>query len=339
MRIMSNVQKGFLTIGLVVLAGFGLFTINVLFTVPTVMAMPWNGGNSDVVGRASEEGLLKKVRSRRGVRNSGRASRGRSSRGSSRSRGRGVTTGRGSTRGRAATPGRTGAQPGRTGARPGRTGAGSGRTGASRGKRGAGRGHGGGRRADRRYSARRSAWRDYRRFRAITGAIRLGVYLSTRPRYSTTVVVTGTTYHYWGGVYYASSGSGYVVVLPPPGAVVYAVPTATTVVYVGSTPYYYYGGTYYITTTVPAQIPPPQATSGGEASSEKTPTMTDDEHSYEVVKAPIGATVPYLPEEAEEQTIKGKKYFHDEGTYYQPFSSEGETIYMVVENPAYSPSE
>ncbi len=104
-------------------------------------------------------------------------------------------------------------------------------------------------------------------------------------------------------------------------------------VYVGLTPYYYYGGTYYITTTVPAQIPPPQATSGGEASSEKTPTMTDDEHSYEVVKAPIGATVPYLSEEAEEQTIKGKKYFHDEGTYYQPFSSEGETIYMVVENP------
>ncbi len=329
---MSNVQKGFLTIGLVVLAGCGLFTMNVLSTVPTVMAMPWNGGNFDVVGRASEEGLLKKVRSRRGVRNSGRASRGRSSRGSSRSRGRGATTGRGSTRGRSATPGRTGAGPGRAG--------------ASRGKRGAGRGRGGGRRADRRYSARKDAWRDYRRFRAITGAIRLGVYLSTRPRYSTTVVVTGTPYYYWGGVYYASSGSGYVVVAAPPGAVVYAVPTATTVVYVRSTPYYYYGGTYYVATTAPAQQPPPQATSGGtastgtssageakDASSEKTPTMTDDGNNYEVVKPPIGATVPYLPEEAKEQTIKGRKYFHDQATYYQPFSSEGETIYMVVEKP------
>ncbi len=92
---MSNMQKGFLTVGLVVLAGFGLFTINALFTVPTVMAMPWNGGSFDVVGRVSESGLLKKVRRGRGsVRNSSRGSRGRSSRRSSRSRGRGATTGR-----------------------------------------------------------------------------------------------------------------------------------------------------------------------------------------------------------------------------------------------------
>jgi hypothetical protein len=61
--------------------------------------------------------------------------------------------------------------------------------------------------------------------------------------------------------------------------------------------------------------------------------MTDDGNNYKVVKPPIGATVPYLPEEAKEQTIKGRKYFHDKGAYYQPFSSEGETIYMVVENP------
>jgi len=107
------------------------------------------------------------------------------------------------------------------------------------------------------------------------------------------------------------------------------------VVYVGTTPYYYYGGAYYVTTTVQAQQPPPQAAGGGtEASSEKSPDMTDDGNSYEVVEAPIGATVPYLPEEAKEQTIKGRKYFLHEGTYYQPFSSAGETIYMVVEKPA-----
>ncbi len=109
-------------------------------------------------------------------------------------------------------------------------------------------------------------------------------------------------------------------------------------VYVGTTPYYYYGGAYYVTTTVQAQQPPPQGTSGGtssaEASSKNSPEMTDDGNSYEVVKAPIGATVPYLPEEAKEQTIKGRKYFLHEGTYYQPFFSVGETIYMVVEKPA-----
>ena len=67
-------------------------------------------------------------------------------------------------------------------------------------------------------------------------------------------------------------------------------------------------------------------------------TETEDGKNYEVVKAPIGATVPYLSEEAKEQTIKGKKYFHYAGAYYQPFSSEGETIYMVVEDPNKSPS-
>ncbi len=172
---MSNVKKLFLSVSFVVLAGFGLFTINVLFTVPTVMAMPWNGKIFDAVCRTSERGLLKEVTSRRGVRNSGRESRGGASRGSEQSRGGGATTGRGSTRERAGTPGRT---------KPG----GSGVTRGNRGKASArGRGH----RADRRYSARKDARRDYRRFRAITGAIRLGVYLATRPRYSTTVVVTG----------------------------------------------------------------------------------------------------------------------------------------------------
>lgn len=53
----------------------------------------------------------------------------------------------------------------------------------------------------------------------------------------------------------------------------------------------------------------------------------------EVVAPPVGATVPYLPEEAEEQTVAGKTYFAYEDTYYKPFASDGETIYMVVEDP------
>ncbi len=61
--------------------------------------------------------------------------------------------------------------------------------------------------------------------------------------------------------------------------------------------------------------------------------MTDDEHNYEVVGPPIGATVPYLPDEADEETVGGTAYMIYEGTYYRPFVSEGETIYMVVENP------
>ena len=61
--------------------------------------------------------------------------------------------------------------------------------------------------------------------------------------------------------------------------------------------------------------------------------MTSNEHNYEAVGPPVGVTVPYLPDEADEETVGGKKYFIYDGTYYRPFASDGETIYMVVEDP------
>ncbi len=214
----------------------------------------------------------------------------------------------------------------------------------------------GSRRYDKHYSAWKDARRDYYRYRTINHMIRVGAYVATRPRYTTTVVVSGSTYYYSGGVYYVSSGSGYVVVSSPPGAVVYAVPAHTTVVYVDSTPYYYYGGTYYVVSTQSAPRPTvvvddsatavketypsyantEQTPDGAEAAAPELPPMTDDDQSYEVVAPPVGATVPYLPDEADEETVKGKKYFVFEGTFYRPFSSDGDTVYMVVEDPRQS---
>jgi len=189
--------------------------------------------------------------------------------------------------------------------------------------------------------------------------ITAGVYLATQPRYSTTVVVTGTSYYYAGGVYYVNQGGRYVVVGAPLGAVVYAVPTTTTVVYVGQTPYYYYNGTYYAVTAKPAEKPDVSVTNvnvtvntsaesdgDGELKTststmitadgqklETPPVPLDDEQNYEVVAPPVGASVPYLPERAHEKTVKGKKYFEYNGAYYRPFSSDGDTVYMVVEDP------
>ena len=204
-------------------------------------------------------------------------------------------------------------------------------------------------RYDYRYNNRKDARRDYYRYRTVNNLIRLGAYCATRPKTSTTVVVTGTTYYYSGGVYYTSSGSGYVIVSAPPGAVVYSVPAAAVVVYVGETPYLYYGGAYYVYTTAPAPQPPPPTTvnvnvnvTTTDAAADSTadgiappedPPMVESEENYEVVGPPVGAAVPYVPDEADEQTIDGKKYFIYEGTYYRPFASEDETVYMVVEDP------
>ena len=118
---------------------------------------------------------------------------------------------------------------------------------------------------------------------------------------------------------------------------VYAVPSFTTVVYVGNTPYYYSNGTYYVATDAPADKPPPDddtqtASNGGDAPPEP-PEMTEDDHNYQVVSAPVGATVTYLPDDAEQKEVGGKNYYVYDGTYYQAFASGDETIYMVVEDP------
>ena len=170
--------------------------------------------------------------------------------------------------------------------------------------------------------------------------MRLGTYALTRPRYSTTVVVSGTSYYYYGGVYYVSSGTQYIVTAPPPGAVVYAVPAPTTVVYSGSTSYYYYNGTYYQPTDEPAErpegaAPPPEDEGAYSVQGEGDgPKMVESDHNYEVVAPPMGATVPYLPDETKKVDVEGKTYYAYEDTYYRQFVNDGDTIYMVVEDPA-----
>ena len=70
----------------------------------------------------------------------------------------------------------------------------------------------------------------------------------------------------------------------------------------------------------------------GEDPADVTMHESDDEND-EVGAAPSGATVPYLPDDANEETVQGKTYFVYAGTYYRPFASDGDTIYMVVEDP------
>jgi uncharacterized protein DUF6515 len=133
-----------------------------------------------------------------------------------------------------------------------------------------------------------------------------------------------------------ASGSQYVVVNPPSGAVVYAVPEPTTVVYAKKEPYYYIDGTYYVASDKEAPLPEENTEYAGKAEdSKEAPEMIESEdHNYEVVSAPVGATVPYLPETAKKEQISGKTFYVNNGTYYRAFASDGDTVYMVVEKPA-----
>ena len=50
-------------------------------------------------------------------------------------------------------------------------------------------------------------------------------------------------------------------------------------------------------------------------------------------KTPVGATVDSLPDGATSETVDGVAYFVFAGTYYRPFYSGSNVIYMVVANP------
>jgi len=58
------------------------------------------------------------------------------------------------------------------------------------------------------------------------------------------------------------------------------------------------------------------------------------EAEFVVVDSPVGAIVPTLPDGAEQKTIGGADYFVYTGTYYQPFYSGSNAVYMVVAGPA-----
>jgi hypothetical protein len=59
----------------------------------------------------------------------------------------------------------------------------------------------------------------------------------------------------------------------------------------------------------------------------------DGEASFVVVESPTGAIVPTLPDGAEQKSIGGADYFVYAGTYYQPFYSGSNVVYLVVKDP------
>ena len=55
--------------------------------------------------------------------------------------------------------------------------------------------------------------------------------------------------------------------------------------------------------------------------------------SYELVAPPIGATVPYLPDDAKRTVVDGKTYYLHADTWYKPYIGDGDVIYQVIEDP------
>jgi len=99
---------------------------------------------------------------------------------------------------------------------------------------------------------------------------------------------------------------------PPTGAVVQQPPAQVVNVTVNDQDYGYANGAYY-------EVQEPEEEGG--------------DPTFKTVEAPIGAKVDYVPDGAESKTIDGIVYFVFNDTYYRPFYSGSDVVYMVVENP------
>ena len=124
---------------------------------------------------------------------------------------------------------------------------------------------------------------------------------------------TGTTYYYANGTYYVASGGQYTVVPAPVGVVVENPPVEVNVVVVNDVEYGYSNGAYY------------EAEAAKDENSDPT---------FKVIAPPIGATVTELPGGAEKQTVGKQDYFVYDETWYQPFYSGSNAVYVVVKKPA-----
>ncbi len=154
------------------------------------------------------------------------------------------------------------------------------------------------------------------------------------------------TYHYYVGGFYRKSRKGYEVVAAPVGATVMYAPKAATRKAFGGKTYYVYGGACYrpksvggLTMYQVVARPPAAPDVLDEMPPGGIPIRHDEidysyvdgdwyvkiEGGYIPTQAPVGASVPYLPLDAE----KRGKGFACKGMYYLPYTRDGVTFYKV----------
>jgi hypothetical protein len=117
----------------------------------------------------------------------------------------------------------------------------------------------------------------------------------------------GHDYRYSGGRFYVKHHHGYRMVPPPHGIRVSYIPEGYVTLKVAGVPYFYFDGVYY------------RHNAAGRY--------------YEVVPAPIGAVVPYLPRERIRRVkYEGRNAFEYNNVIYSPVPAESGVRYRVAVN-------
>jgi hypothetical protein len=128
-------------------------------------------------------------------------------------------------------------------------------------------------------------------------------YYSVPPG-SISITFGGNPYYYYGGSFYRPYGGYYRPVFPPVGIHVGILPPGFIPIYIGPDPYYFGNAAFY---------------------------RRYDDHSYEVVDAPMGAQLSSLPKGARSVRVNGEKFYELNGTYFkEDRDSKGRVVYTVV---------
>jgi len=124
------------------------------------------------------------------------------------------------------------------------------------------------------------------------------------PQGSISITFGGNPYYYFGGSFYQPYNGYYRPVFPPVGIHVGMLPPGYIPILGGPGPYYFGNGAFY---------------------------RRYDDHSYEVVDAPMGAQLSSLPKGARSVRINGEKFYELNGTYLkEDRDSKGRVVYTVV---------
>ncbi|MHC4973717.1 MAG: DUF6515 family protein [Planctomycetota bacterium] len=176
-----------------------------------------------------------------------------------------------------------------------------------------------------------------------------GAVIETLPEGSVTIHHEDETYYYYVGSFHMRTRKGYQVVAAPVGATVTYAPKKAEKKTIDGKTYYVYGGVYYLPKFVdgltlyqvvakPGKKPPApdvlDELPAGNITIKHDETdyyyvdgdwFVEIEGGYISTRAPVGASVPYLPLDAEKQG----KGFVCNGMYYEPYTKEGVTLFRV----------
>jgi hypothetical protein len=177
-----------------------------------------------------------------------------------------------------------------------------------------------------------------------------GAVIASLPDGAATVPHDGETYHYYVGSWYERTRKGYRVVAAPVGATVAYAPKGARKKAIDDRTYYVHAGVYYLPQFVDglaryrvvarpgakeAPAPgvldePPAGYISVEHDGLRYGYVDGDwfvaiEGGYIATRAPVGASVPYLPVDVEKQG----EGFACKGMVYVPYAKDGATLYKV----------